>query len=288
MGPRAVRGAVDSGVKHSFIAFGPNTYMVSEHGETLWESPEHTRDGWLLPSGNVLMVVTRVAGKHGGRVIEVTKAGKEVFRYEGTQQEVNTAQPLANGHILLTEAGANPRILELDRSGKTVFELKLDCQNKDAHTQSRMTRKLKNGNYLVPLMTEQEVREYTPAGKVVWRAKTPNWPFTAIRLPNGNSLITGTRANAVFEFDRAAKLAWSVSNNDVTGEPYNGVCGGQRLPNGNTVATSYRARANDTKMIEVNRDKEVVWTYTDERPHGIHHFQILTTNGEKTPQPLLR
>jgi hypothetical protein len=25
--------------------------------------------------------------------------------------------------------------------------------------------------------------------------------------------------------------------------------------------------------------KTIVWTYTDDRPTGIHHFQILDTNG---------
>ena len=54
-----------------------------------------------------------------------------------------------------------------------------------------MTRKLPNGNYLVPQLLDKVVREYAPDGKIVWEAKTPEepkeaWPFTAIRLPNGN------------------------------------------------------------------------------------------------------
>ena len=39
--------------------------------------------------------------------------------------------------------------------------------------------------------------------------------------------------------------------------------------------------ADKMKLIEVTPGKKVVWTYTDERPHGIHHFQILTTNGKR-------
>ena len=27
--------------------------------------------------------------------------------------------------------------------------------------------------------------------------------------------------------------------------------------------------------------KDIVWTYTDDRPAGIHHFQILDTGGRK-------
>ena len=46
-----------------------------------------------------------------------------------------------------------------------------------------MARKLPNGHYLVPQLLDKVVREYTPDGKVVWEAKTPDMPFTAIRLP---------------------------------------------------------------------------------------------------------
>ena len=50
--------------------------------------------------------------------------------------------------------------------------------------------------------------------------------------------------------------------------------------------TSYGIGANRTKLIEVTPARKLVWTYTDPTPHGIHHFQILDTNGtplEGTP-----
>ena len=40
------------------------------------------------------------------------------------------------------------------------------------------------------------------------------------------------------------------------------------------------------KLIEVTRDKQVVWTFEREKKGGIHEFQILDTNGvplEGTP-----
>ncbi len=274
--------------RRSFVAFGAHTYLRSEDGETVWDWPENTRDGWMLPNGNLLLVVTRVRGQHGGRLIEVTRGGETVFRFDGSQDEINTVQPLPDGRLLLTEAGARPRILEIDRSGHIQFELPLDCQTEDTHLQSRMTRKISNGNYLVPLMGEKQVREYTPAGEVVWRADTPHWPFTAIRLDNGNTLVTGTDGSQAFEFDDAGRRAWTLSNDDLPGEPLHGLCGGQRLPNGNTVVTSYRAKAGEIKLTEVSPDKRIVWTHTDALPHGIHHFQILTMNGEPVAGTALR
>jgi len=68
----------------------------------------------------------------------------------------------------------------------------------------------------------------------------------------------------------------------------NDACGAQRLPNGNTVIASYAIGADRTKLFEVTPQKKVVWTYTDNREHGIHHFQILDTNGEPLPGPAWR
>jgi sugar lactone lactonase YvrE len=132
----------------------------------------------------------------------------------------------------------------------------------------------------VPQLLDRVVREYDPKGKVVWEVKTPHMPFTAIRLPDGNTLIGCTLGNLVIEVDKDGKEVWRVSNDDLADKPINDACGVQRLANGNTVITSHHATANQVKLLEVTRDKKVVWTYTDERKGGIHHFQILDAKGK--------
>ena len=216
--------------------------------------------------------------------IEITRENKILFEYKGTQSEVNTAQLLPNGNIMLTEAGATPRILEVDRTGKVVVEVPLQCQTANHHMESRMARKLANGNYLVPQLLDKVVREYTPEGKIVWEFKTPDepkdaWPFTAIRLPDGHTLVNLTHSNTVVEVDAAAKIVWQLTNADLPEPLLKDPCGAQRLPNGNTVITSYGAGDQKVKLLEVTRDKKVVWTFEREKKGGIHEFQILDTNG---------
>ena len=187
---------------------------------------------------------------------------------------------------MLTEAGNKPRILEVDREGKIVVEVPIQAQTKDHHLQTRMTRKLANGNYLVPQLLDKVVREYTPEGKIVWEAKTPEtpkecWPFTAIRLENGNTLSTCTHGLTVVEFDKDAKIVWQLTNADLPKPMLVDPCGAQRLPNGNTVITSYgQGKPGEIKLLEVTPEKKVVWTYRDDKKHGIHEFQILDTNGK--------
>ena len=273
-------------IKHGVLVTGGETFIADGAGKTVWKYPHSTRDGWVLENGNVLLALSKSKAHPGGAVVEVGRDGKAVFEFRGTQAEVNTVQPLAGGTVLLTEAGNKPRVLEVDRAGKVVAEVAIQAQTKDHHLQTRMARKLANGNYLVPQLLDRVVREYDPKGKIVWEVKTPHMPFTAIRLPDGNTLVGCTHGNLVIEVDRSGKEVWRVTNDDLPSKLISDACGVQRLENGNTVLTSYRATANQTKLFELTRDKKVVWTYTDERKAGIHHFQILGADGKPGPNPM--
>jgi outer membrane protein assembly factor BamB len=275
-------------VSHSFLATGPDTAIIDPAGQTIWSYPGGSRDAWVLPSGNVLIALSKSKEFPGGAVVEVTREKERVFVFAGTQSEVNTVQPLDNGNILLTEAGDRPRLLEVTRDGKIAVEVPLQAQSANHHLQSRMARKLPNGHYLVPQLLDRVVREYAPDGKIVWEVKTPDvpkdsWPFTAIRVPNGNTLITCTHGAHVIEVDAAGKIVWQLTNADLDGAPLKDPCGAQRLANGNTVIATYGNHGPGIKLIEVTPLKQVVWTYASERKQSIHTVQILDTNGVAEP-----
>jgi hypothetical protein len=265
-------------ITHSFLATGGETCIRSGGGQILWRFPHASRDGWVLSNGNLLLALSKSSQYPHGAAVEVTRNNELVFVLAGTQSEVNTVQPLDHGVVLLTEAGPKPRILEVNREGKIIVEVPLTAQTQDHHLQTRMTRKLANGNYLVPQLLDKVVREYTPQGRIVWEVKTPDMPFTAIRLNDGHTLIGCTLGNLVIEVDARGKTVWQISNDDLPTKLIKDACGVQRLPNGNTVITSHHAQGEEIKLIEVTRDKKVVWTFAEARQPGIHHFQILDTN----------
>jgi hypothetical protein len=265
-------------ISHSFLATGGETYIGDGTGQIIWQYPHASRDGWVLPNGNVLLALSKSTKYPHGAVVEVTRKNEIVFEYPGTQSEVNTVQPVGEDKILLTEAGAKPKLLEVSHEGQVLVDVPLMAQTKDHHLQTRMARKLANGNYLVPQLLDKVVREYTQQGKIVWEVKTPDMPFTAIRLKNGNTLIGCTLGNLVIEVDSEGKTIWQITNDNLPGKMINDACGVQRLPNGNTVITSHHAKGEEVRLIEVNREKKVVWSYTDAKKPGIHHFQILDTN----------
>jgi hypothetical protein len=282
------------GITHGFLAFGAETYRVDSDGRVTWSFAANTRDGWLLPSGNILLAVSKAKDYPGGGAVELKPDGTVVWSYKGSQSEVNTVQLVGDGRYMLTEAGPKPRLIEVDRAGKVLVDIQLQAQTQDFHLQTRMARKLPSGNYLVPQLLDKVVREYAPDGKVVWEAKTPDapaeaWPFTAIRLPDGNTLVTCTHSKMVVEFDKDAKVVWRVTNDDLPEPMLIDPCGAQRLPNGNTVITSYgQGTPGEVKLIEISREKHVVWTYRDPKNHGIHEFQITETNGKPLAGPAMK
>ncbi|QVL31459.1 hypothetical protein KIH39_21820 [Telmatocola sphagniphila] len=282
------RGEEPAKITHSFLATGGETYLLDGSGKELWKYPGSTRDGWVLPNGHILLALSKSKEHPHGAIVEVTRENKVVFQFEGSQSEVNTAQALENGNYLLTEAGDKPRLMEVNPQGKVVVDVPLKAQTKDHHLQTRMARKLPNGNYLVPQLLDQVVREYNAKGEVVWEAKTPNWAFTAIRLPDGHTLIGCTHGNQIVEVDAKGQKVWELNNDDLPNKPIKDACGVQRLPNGHTVFTSYAARPGELKLLEVTPDKKIVWTYTDKRGAGIHTFQILDTNGKVLDGPAMK
>jgi hypothetical protein len=38
--------------------------------------------------------------------------------------------------------------------------------------------------------------------------------------------------------------------------------------------------------MEVTPEKKIVWTYTDDRKPGVHHFQILDAEGKPGKNPM--
>ncbi len=276
-------------VTHSFLGVGKanRVVIVNEQGKVIWRFDMPASDGWVLANGNVLLALYPTREFPKGGVAEIDrKTRKIVWSYQGQQKEISTVQQLGEDRYLVAELGPEPRAIEINRAGKILKSMPLACQKGNAHMQTRMLRALPNGNYIAPHLLDFAVKEYDPAtGKVLrtfptddrGRAKR-DWPFTGIRLANGNTLIGCTNGNRVIEVDAKGKIVWKVDNADIGENLFADACGVQRLPNGNTVITSYHAKGDAVKLFEVTRDKEVVWRYHGQTA-GFHHFQILTTNG---------
>jgi len=274
-----------SGITHSFLICGNKTVLLNEKSEILWQTKGYGRDGFVLENGNILVSVANVAK-------EISRDGKLVWSYRLSKgnKELGTCVRLENGNTLVVERGVKPQLLEVGADGRIEVRVPLKPETPNAHMQTRMARKMPNGNYLVPHLLAFAVKEYKPDGTVVRTIKTDlaelggrkerNWPFTAIRVGDGKILSNLTNGNKCVEFDSKGRVTWRLDNSHVNGRLAD-PCGGQRLTNGNTVICSYGQKKGDMpKIFEVTKDKKVVWEYfnPEVRAHEVH---VISTNGTK-------
>jgi len=287
-----VRQVSATGIRHGILLCGNTTVLINEENEVVWEVAKPSRDGYALTNGNILFSASNVA-------TEMNRSGQTVWTYalDPVNKELGTAVRLENGHTLVVERGPKPRLLEVTRHGQIAAEIPLQPETDNDHMQTRMARKLPNGHYLVPHLLAFKVKEYDPAGNVVAEIRSDlpelggreaeNWPFTAIRMENGHTLVNLTHGNKTAIFDAAGKVVWKVDNGDLEGR-FADPCGGQLLPNGHVVITSYAQRdPSKVRVFEVNPQKEVVWELFHPKAyaHGIH---VVSTQGRPLEHPFMK
>jgi hypothetical protein len=260
--------------------------IVAPDGKLDWEiEVSAIHDAHVLPGGNILLQ------QGWTKIVEVTPNKNVVWEYDaaksngnaGRPVEVHAFQRLDNGLTMIAESGP-ARIIEVDKDGKIQHEIKLKVNHPSAHSDTRLVRKIAGGHYLVAHESDGAVREYDAKGEVVWEYEVPlfgrekkgghgpesfgNSVFSAIRLPNGNTLIGAGNGHSVLEVTPAKGIVWKVAQHDLPGITLAWVTRAERLPNGNTLIGNCHAGPDNPQFIEVTPEKKVVWTFRDFKNFG--------------------
>lgn len=199
-------------------------------------------------------------------VIEVDAKGKQVWKYEPDMShgriEIHAFRRLENGLTMIAESGAS-RIVEVDREGKVRHQIPLRVKKSDPHRDTRLVRMTPEGNYLVSHEAELCVREYDRTGKVVWEYEVGSKLYSAVRLPNGNTLIGTGDGHRVLEVAKNKETVWELREKDLEGVTLAWITMVDRLPNGNTWVVNCHAGPGNPQILEVSPDKKVVWSFQD-------------------------
>ena len=276
--------AVQTGPARRVLAGDDSTQrlaIVAPDGTLEWEiKVSAIHDAHILSNGNILLQ------QGWTKIVEVTPDKKTVWEYDaakmngnqGKPVEVHAFQRLENGLTMIAESGP-ARIIEVDRDGKVQHEIMLKVMHPSTHSDTRLVRKIANGNYLVAHESDGFVREYDPKGTIVWEYEVPlfgkerkgghgpeafgNSCFSAVRLPNGNTLIGAGNGHSVLEVTPGKEIVWKLEQNDLPGITLAWVTRVQRLENGNTLVGNCHAGPDQPQFIEVTPEKKVVWTFKD-------------------------
>ncbi|MCB1093521.1 MAG: PQQ-binding-like beta-propeller repeat protein [Verrucomicrobiae bacterium] len=235
----------------------------------------------LLPNGNLL------TQDGWPKVIEITLPGGEVvWSYDAAQQnredgkkvEVHACQRLANGSTLISESGSS-RLIEVSADGAVQKQFPWQVSLSRTHSDTRLVRKLDNGHYLAAHEGDETVKEYDADGKVVWDYQVPLFDkapagghgpeawgahcFAAIKAKNGNYLISTGNGHGLIEVTPEKEIVWRLAQNDLPGITLAWVTTVEELPNGNLLIGNCHAGPDNPQIIEITRDKMVVWTFKD-------------------------
>ena len=280
---QAANAAEVSSPRHRVIGVQRGTLASFDpHGNVEWTykgiPDAHTIQE--LPNGNILTQDSWT------NIIELNQSGNIVWSYdtakmngnEGKEIEVHAALRLSNGLTMIAECGSG-RIIEVDKQGRIKQEIKLKLDKPDFHRDTRRVHKLDNGNYLVAHEGDGKVREYTPKGKVIWtyelfmQGKPPrgghgpeawgNKINNAIRLRNGNTLIATGDQHSVIEVNPAGEIVWSIMPGDLPNMVFAMTKQLEELPKGNFIIGNTYGTEDYPQLLEVTRDKKVVWTFKD-------------------------
>ncbi len=276
--------------------------VVKADGSTEWDMNwGGIHDIHVLKSGHILVQ------QGASRVAEINPETKKVvWSYDSATQngnagkkvEVHAFQPLGDGRLMIAESGP-ARIIEVDRDGNLLKAVKLKVNHPHPHTDTRLARKLKSGNYLVCHEGDGCVREYDgKSSEVVWEFEVPlfgkepkgghgpeafgNKCFAAVRLPNGHTLITTGNGHSVIEVTADKQIVWKIEQNDLPGITLAWVTTLEVLPNGNYLFGNCHAGPNQPLLIELNpKTKEVVWKFERHVTFGndVSNSQVLGVEG---------
>ncbi len=257
-----------------YIGENCNIMFLIKGGKVVWTysigaGPEFD-DVWMLSNGNILFSRMKY-------IAEITPDKKVVWRYDcktakGSPEhtEVHGCQPIGLDKVIFVVNGLPPKLMVVNiKTGKVEAEHELPYKQpadpNGIHGQFRRARVTAQGTYLVSFLTMNCVVEYDTNFKEIWRYDILS-PWAAIRLKNGNTLITDEKENLTREVNTKGETIWEFNCKTDLPVEYQFTSAPQtctRLINGNTIFASRGKQGKGPQLIEVTREKKVVWVLQD-------------------------
>ena len=223
-------------------------------------------DAWMLSNGNILYSRMQY-------LAEITPEKQVVWRYDcPTNTEAHCCQPIGLDKVLFIQNGLPPKLMVVniktgaDRSGTSAAGPQSD-RPKDGPSAIPSRARYGAGNLSCADARHGHKRR---GGGIRQEISTEVWryairsPWAAIRLKNGNTLITDENDKLTREVNPKGETVWELKPDDLP-EQYRFIntqtC--TRLANGNTIICSRGGSGKGPQLVEVAPDKKVVWVLQD-------------------------
>lgn len=224
-----------------------------------------------------------VALTAGGNILYSYKKGAKVVNWNhevvwdyvvSETQELQSATLLSDGGALLGICGNPALFIEVDKEGRETHRMAFDLGIAKPHSQFRQVFQLKNGNYLVPLMSVRKVMEISRDGALVKEYEVGGKVFSSLELADGNWLLPCGDDHYYLIMDgKTGEKVKKVTSNDVKGAAFWFVAQVLELQNGNLLVCNWGghtkgAVVDEPQLIELDGEGKVVWSLRDKQNVG--------------------
>jgi hypothetical protein len=252
-----------------YIGEGCNKVFLIDGGKVIWTYSTgkgwEYDDIWLLSNGNILF--SRMA-----YAAEVTPQKKIVWRLDAPKgTEIHSVQPIGLDKVLVMRNGTPAKIMVINKKTGLVevdHAFPAALTGAGVHGQFRRVRITDKGTYLLPLLQMNKVIECDKDFNEIWSYDIRS-PWAAIRLKNGNTLISDERDQLAREVSPKGETVWEFKLSELP--PEIGFSGSQscvRLANGNTIFCSRGDSGKRPQLVEITPDKRVAWVLKDWKELG--------------------
>jgi len=210
---------------------GKGVYEIERSGKVVWSylDSKVSHDADRLPNGNTLVVFGNKDQKSDAQVKEVNPKGEIVWAwyakghfdrppydniYDDGWTHTNAVSRLPNGNTLISPRNFN-LLVEVDPKGEVVR-----TYGEGIFVEQHDPEVLPNGNILLANHDRpHRAVEFDPkTGKIVWQSAGFEQSATPVRdanrLPNGNTLITGS--TKIVEITAEGEIVWQLALKGIT------------------------------------------------------------------------
>lgn len=272
--------------------------LVVGSPEVIWEHPiEQLHDlQWLGgTTGHHGRVLFQDRWTH---LLEVdTATGAVLWEYDALTSgegpvEIHGFRRLDDGSTWIAESGRS-RLVRLDAEAQVVEVVELGDLARDAHHGTRLMRPTPDGTFLLALEQAGRVVEVNTAGEVLWSYTVPlfdrqrapghgpeahgNQAFGALRLADGDTLITTGNGSSLIRVRPNGSLRWHLGQRDLPDITLAWTTTIQELSTGHLVLGNCHAGPDQPQAVELTPNGVPVWTFKDHQRFGnaLSNFEVI-------------
>ncbi len=251
--------------------------ICNAKGEIVWDFQcEHPQSAWVLPDGKRVLT----SGKDRAMIIRI-KDKKVLWSYPvEAPYEIPYVQPLRNGHFVVGVEGKNT-FYEFRKKGEVVRETRVEIQSQQVHGTFRFVQRTSRETYLIPVTAENQFREVDFDGKTmrIFGYKG-NSAISALRLPNGNTILGPGASGELVEVDQYDHIVWKISNDNFADFRINFIAGID-WKNNILFAANYGIHENASRELPQffavdQKSKQIIWRAWCKDIGNVAQIQILT------------